>query len=92
MKLKLKVKTNKKRKIVAYIQKDKDFDESIHQLFRFFENKIRISKLSKLTRYYIVSSENPAVILSLFSAAQDLIPDIYFSTEESIEIEDLPTN
>ena len=89
MKLKLKVKTNKKRKIVAYIQKDKDFDESIHQLFRFFENKIRISKLSKLTRYYIVSSENPAVILSLFSAAQDLIPDIYFSTEESIEIEDL---
>ena len=79
MKLKLKVKNNKKRKIVAYIQKDKDFDESIHQLFRFFENKIRISKLSKLTRYYIVSSENPAVILSLFSAAQDLIPDIYFS-------------
>ena len=89
MKLKLKVKNNKKRKIVAYIQKDKDFDESIHQLFRFFENKIRISKLSRLTRYYIVSSENPAMVLSLFSTIQDLIPDIYFNTEESIEIEDL---
>lgn len=47
--LKLKVKNNKKRRIVAYIQKDKDFDDSIHQLFRFFENKIKISKLSRFT-------------------------------------------
>ncbi len=92
MKLKLKVKNNKKRKIVAFIQKDKDFDESIHQLFRFFRNKLRISKLSRFRRYYIVSSENPATILSLFSAVQDLIPDIYFDTEEPLEIEDLPSN
>ena len=92
MKLKLKVKNNKKRKIVAFIQKDKDFDESIHQLFRFFRNKLKISKLSRFRRYYIVSSENPATILSLFSAVQDLIPDIYFDTEEPLEIEDLPSN
>ncbi len=87
--LKLKVKNNKKRRIVAFIQKDKDFDDSIHQLFRFFEDKIKISKLSRFTRYYIVSSENPATILSLFSTIQDLIPDIYFNIEEPIEIEDL---
>ncbi len=88
--LKLKIKKNKKKRIVAYIQKDKDFNDSIHQIFRFFENKISISKLSRFTRYYIVSSENPAMILSLFSTVQDLIPDIYFNIEESLEIEDLP--
>ena len=87
--LKLKVKKNKKRRIVAFIQKDKDFNDSIHQILRFFENKVRISKLSRFTRYYKVSSENPATILSLFSTVQDLIPDIYFNIEESIEIDDL---
>ncbi len=87
--LKLNIKNNKKKRIVAWIQKDKDFDDSIHQLFRFFEDKIRISKLSRFTRYYIVSSDNPATILSLFSTIQDLIPDIYFNIEKPIEIEDI---
>ena len=90
--LKLKVKKNKKRRIIAFIQKDKDFNDSIHQILRFFENEVRVSKLSRFTRYYKVSSENPAVILSLFSSVQDLIPDIYFNVEEPIEIEDLPNN
>jgi hypothetical protein len=90
--LKLKVKNDKKRRIVAFIQKNKDFDDSIHQLFRFFEDKIKISKLSRFTRYYIVSSDNPATILSLFSTIQDLIPDIYFNIEKPIEIEELSNN
>ena len=84
--LKLKVKNNKKKSIVAWIQKDKDFYDSLQQIFRFFKDKVRISKWSKLTRFYIVSSENPAMILSIFSTIQDLIPDIYFNT---IEIEEL---
>ncbi len=87
--LKLKVKKNKKRRIVAFIQKDKDFNDSISQILRFFEDKVRMSKLSRFTRYRIITSENPAMILSLFSTVQDLIPDIYFNLEESIEIEDL---
>ncbi len=86
--LKLKVKKNKKRRIVAFIQKDKDFNDSISQILRFFEDKVRMSKLSRFTRYHIISSENPAMILSLFSTVQDLIPDIYFNIEEPIEIED----
>ena len=90
--LKLKVKNNKKKSIVAWIQKDKDFDDSLQQIFRFFKDKVRISKWSKLTRFYIVSSENPAMILSIFSTIQDLIPDIYFNTEEPIEIDDLHSN
>ena len=91
MKLKLKVKGNEKRRLVAWIQKSKEFDESAHQIFRFFKDKIKISKLSKITKYYVVSSENPGIILSLFSTIQELIPEVFFNFEESIGIEE-PVN
>ncbi|MHA2283289.1 MAG: hypothetical protein ACXAC5_20805 [Promethearchaeota archaeon] len=90
--MKLKVKNNRKKSIVAWIQKSKEFDESLHQIFQFFKDEVRISKWSRFTRFYIVSSENPAMILSMFSTIQELIPDIYFNIEEPIEIEDLPKN
>lgn len=86
MKLKLKVKKNKNKRLVAWIRKDKNFDENVQQLFRFFKDKIKISNLSKFTRYYIVSSENPGIILSLHSAIQDLIPEVYFNSEDSVEV------
>ena len=89
MKLKLKVKNNKNKRLIAWIQKNKNFDDSVMQLFLFFKDKIKISKISRFTRYYIISSENPGIILSLFSAIQDLIPDVYFNSEDSLEQEEL---
>ncbi|MHA2036179.1 MAG: hypothetical protein ACW98X_07085 [Promethearchaeota archaeon] len=89
--LKLKVKDKKKKRIVAWIQRTRDFDDNLQQIFKFFEGKVKISKWSWFSRYYKVSSENPAMILSMFSTVQDLIPDIYFSLDDSIEIEDLPS-
>jgi hypothetical protein len=90
--LKLKVKNKKNRRIVAWIQKSKDFGDNLQQIFQFFKNKVKISKLSRFTRFYIVSSKNPAIILSIYSAVQDLIPDIYFDIEEPVEIDDLSHN
>jgi len=89
MKLILKVKDKKRKRLVAWIKKDKDFEDNLHQLFRFFNNKISISKISKIMKYYIISSENPGIILSLFSTIQDLIPEIYFNSEDSLELEEL---
>ena len=92
MKLKLKIKPNKtfkNKRIIAWIQKHSDFDNDVRQIFQFFKDQIRISKLSKFLRYYIVSSENPAIILSLFSSIQDLIPEIYFNTENFVDKEDV---
>ncbi|MFX1345325.1 MAG: hypothetical protein ACFFAI_09470 [Promethearchaeota archaeon] len=89
MKLILKVKDKKKKRLVVWIKKNKHFDDNIHQLFRFFKDKISISKLSKIMNYYIISSENPGIILSLFSTIQDLIPEIYFNSEDSLELEEL---
>jgi hypothetical protein len=89
MKLKLKVKEGKKKRLIAWIQKKKDFDDSVQQLFRFFTDKIKISRFSKIMRYYIISSENPGIILSLHSAIQDLIPDVYFNSEDSLEVNEI---
>ena len=89
MKLKLKVKNNKNIRLIAWIQKNKNFDDSVMQLFLFFKDKIKISKISRFTRYYIVSSENPGIILSLHSAIQDLIPEVYFNSEDSLEVNEI---
>ncbi|MFX1302573.1 MAG: hypothetical protein ACFFBV_13590 [Promethearchaeota archaeon] len=91
MKLILKIKPNKsskKKRIVAWIPKSSDFDKDIQQLFHFFKDNIKISKFSKILRYYIVISKRPAIILNLFSSIQELIPEVYFNKENSIEIED----
>ncbi len=92
MKLILKVKPNKQsknNKLIAWIQKDTTFKNDIIQLFKLFKDNIHISKLSKILRYHIVTSENPAIILNLFSSIQELIPEVYFNKEDSIEIDDI---
>ncbi len=92
MKLILKIKPNKQSKekrIIAWIQKNSDFEDDIIQLFQLFKDNIKLSKLSKILRYHIVTSENPAIILNIFSTIQEIIPEVYFNKEDSIEIEDL---
>ena len=92
MKLILKVKPNKsskKKRIIAWIQKNSDLNDDIQQLLEIFKENLKISKISKILRYYIITSKNPAIILSLFSSIQESIPDVFFNKEDSIEIGDL---
>ncbi|MFX1503039.1 MAG: hypothetical protein ACFFDH_18910, partial [Promethearchaeota archaeon] len=87
MKLILKVRPNKsskKKRIIAWIQKNSNLNDDIQQLLEIFKENLKISKISKILRYYVVTSENPAIILSLFSAIQESIPEVYFNEEESI--------
>lgn len=82
--LKLIIKRNRKTKknsIIIWIQKDGEFEEDIQSLFHFFKQNVVISEKRKLSKYYIVTSENPAIMMSLFSAIHDIIPDIYFKPE-----------
>ena len=92
MRLILKIKPNKsskKKRLVAWIQKNSDFNDDIRQFFQIFQDDIKISKLSKVLNYYIVTSENPAIILNLFTSIQESIPEVYFNNENSIETEEL---
>ncbi len=89
--LKLKTKSNRKtnqNQIFIWIQRHKDFKKDIQQILQFFKDQIVVSKKRKLLPYYRITSDNPAILLSLFSTIQDLIPEIYFKVENSVEIEE----
>jgi len=86
--LKLIIKRNKKTKknsIVIWIQKDGAFEEDIQSLFHFFKQNVVIIERRRLSNYYMVTSDNPAIMLSLFSAIHDIIPDIYFKPDAEAE-------
>jgi hypothetical protein len=81
MKFKLIVKSyplNGKEKLVLWIKKDKDLLEEIEQILNFFEENISVEEKQRLSRYYVISSKNPAIILSLSSAIQDIVAEEYF--------------
>ena len=90
--LKLKIKKTKKPgiyKIYVWIQQHEEFEQDIEQLFQFFKNQIHISNIRRILKYYRVTSDNPAVIMSLFSALHDLIPEIYFKQNDELEIKEI---
>ncbi|MGB5910512.1 MAG: hypothetical protein WBH31_04885 [Promethearchaeia archaeon] len=89
--LKLKTKSNRntnQNQIFIWIQRHKDFKKDIQQILQFFKDQIVVSRKRKLLPYYRITSDNPAILLSLFSTIQDLIPEIYFKVENSVEIEE----
>jgi len=71
----------KKNSIIIWVQKDGEFEDDIQQLFHFFQQNVVITEKRRVSRYYVVTSDNPAIMLSLFSAIHDIIPDIYFKPE-----------
>lgn len=81
MKFKLIVKSypfNGKEKLVLWIKKDEDLLEEIESILNFFEENISVEEKRRLSRYYVISSKNPAIILSLSSAIQDIVAEEYF--------------
>ncbi|MEJ2249697.1 MAG: hypothetical protein P8Y97_08565 [Candidatus Lokiarchaeota archaeon] len=80
--IKLVVKKNSKPNCVnleVWILFDKDFINSIMEILRFFKDNIKIYKKWRFYTFYKITSENPAILLSLFSAIQDLIPETYIN-------------
>ncbi len=89
--LKLKIKQNKKRninEIYVWVQRHEDFRGDIEQIFQFFQDQLTYKKIWRFHKYFKVTSENQAIMMSFFSTIQDLIPEIYFNSEESIDIEE----
>ncbi len=95
MNIKLKIKQNKKRnrnEIYAWVQRHEDFRGDIEQIFQFFQDQLTYKKIWRFHKYYKITSENPAIMISFISTIQDLIPEIYFNSEESIDIEEYAKN
>jgi len=76
--LKLKIKSNNKTKskqIFVWIEKNKAFKEDVQK---------RIGRHV----YYKITSDNPAIMLSLLTTVQELIPEIYFNSNQSVDVEE----
>ena len=74
----LKLKVKKAKKIILWIQTPKQLKEDLNQVFKFFADNISIKKQIRVHRRYKITSENPAILLSLHSTVQDLIPESFF--------------
>ncbi|MBY9015470.1 MAG: hypothetical protein KGD68_07240 [Candidatus Lokiarchaeota archaeon] len=91
--LRLKIKSNnktKKKQIFIWIEKNKEFENDIQQLIEFFDSRLQVKTRVGFHIYYKITSDNPAIMLSLLTAIQELIPDIFFNTDESLNLEDYP--
>ena len=89
--LRLKIKSNnktKKKQIFIWIEKNKEFENDIQQLIEFFDSRIQVKTRVGFNIYYKITSDNPAIMLSLLTAIQELIPDIFFNTDESLNLEE----
>ncbi|HUW89549.1 MAG TPA: hypothetical protein VMV43_03435 [Candidatus Nanopelagicaceae bacterium] len=89
--LRLKIKSNnktKKKQIFIWIEKNKEFENDIQQLIEFFKSQIQVKTRVGFHIYYKITSDNPAIMLSLLTAIQELIPDIFFNTDESLNLEE----
>jgi len=84
--LKLKIKSNRRdNRIVVWIQKNTKIESDLQQVFDFFKANIKISKIRVIHKYYKITAENPAIMVSIISAIHELIPEVYFTSEESTE-------
>lgn len=79
--LKLKIKPRSKsnhKQLFVWIQNHAEYRQEINQILEFFNDQIILKKKFWFHRYYRVTSENPAIMLSLLSTIQELIPELYF--------------
>lgn len=93
--LKLKIRQNKKKDrnaIYAWVQRHEDITGDIEQIFQFFQDQLTYKKIWRFHKYYKITSKKPAIMISFISTIQDLIPEIYFNSEESIDIEEYAKN
>jgi hypothetical protein len=91
--LKLKIKSNhftNKKHIVVWIQNQKELKSDIDQVLQFFKENIKIKSIYKFHRFYKITSKNPAIMLSLLNTIQELLTEIYFPSDEDVNLEDYP--
>jgi len=84
--LKLKIKSNRTdNRIVVWIQKNTKIESDLLQVFNYFTENIQISQIRVIHKYYKITAENPAIMMSFISTIHEIIPEVYFNSEDLIE-------
>ena len=92
--LKIKIKQKKKANINSmevWIQRNKELDQDLAQIFQFFENQLIYKEIRRILPYFKITSENPAMLFSLITTLQELIAEIFFNNDNKVKLnEELP--
>jgi len=76
IKLNLKKDLDKKySNIVAWIERDTEFEKDIVDILKFFNENIKISQKRRFHKYYKIKTSNLAVMISFISTILEIIPE-----------------
>ncbi|MFO7797851.1 MAG: hypothetical protein ACQERB_05625 [Promethearchaeati archaeon] len=76
IKLKLKKDLDKKySNIVAWIERDTEFEKDIVDVLEFFNENIKIKQKRRFHKYYKIITSNLAVMISFISTILEIIPE-----------------
>lgn len=81
-------KKSKKNKIFVWIQKRADVVSDIQQALSFYEKDLTVKTARRYYKYLKISSDKPAIMISLITTINELIPDIYFNSEDLSSVEE----
>ena len=81
-------KKSKKSKMFIWILKQADFESDIQQAILFYKNELSVKTARRYHKYHKISSDKPAIMISLLTTINELIPEIYFKSEELSSVEE----
>lgn len=74
----VKLKVTSSKKLIVWIHHSEKMTKELPQLFKFFGDRISVKKRLRVHKSYKITSENPALMLSLHSTILDLIYEVYY--------------
>ena len=81
-------KKSKKSKMSVWIQKKTDVESDIQQVILFYKNDLFVKTARRYHKYHKITSDKPAVMISLLTTLNELIPDVYFNSEDLSNLEE----
>jgi len=81
-------KKSKKTKLFVWIQKLADVEKDIQQVIIFYKNDLTVKNIRRYHKYYKITSDSPAIMISLLTTINELIPEMYFNSEDLSNMEE----
>jgi len=81
-------KKSKKSKMFIWIRKQADVESDIQQAILFYKNDLSVKTARRYHIYHKITSDKAAIMISLLATINELIPDIYFNSEELSSVEE----
>jgi hypothetical protein len=89
--VKIQIKMDKKStkpKMFIWIREQADVESDIQQAILFYKNDLSVKTTRRFHKYHKISSDKPAIMISLLTTINELIPEIYFNSEGLSNVEE----